>query len=164
MRTRRSARVVLFDTDERLLLCKVKDATVRAPGDPIPEIFWATIGGALEEGEDYVDAACRETFEETGIDDVDLGPWIWERELRLDWRGELVRSYERYFFARTRAADVVFDHLGAAERDVFQGYRWWSLEELRAAAEVETFRPPELLELVQSVIVDGCPPMPLRIA
>ncbi|MEV4014553.1 NUDIX domain-containing protein [Nonomuraea angiospora] len=63
---RPSARVVLIDDDDRLLLFSSRnqrDGTLR----------WYTPGGGLQPGENHRDAALRELREETGLTDVALG-------------------------------------------------------------------------------------------
>lgn len=164
MRQRDSARVLLVDGIGRLLLYCAEDRTVLVPGQPPPDRFWVTVGGAVEPGETFEDAARREVFEETGIRDMELGRWIWEREIVLDWRGDLVRSYERYFLASTPATAVTASNLNESEQDVFKGYRWWSAEELLEREPSETFKPPELPRRFHAVQTEGPPARPVRIA
>lgn len=164
MRQRESARVLLVDDKGRLLLYCAEDNTVLVPGQPPPGPFWVTVGGALEPGETFEDAARREVFEETGIHDMKLGQWIWERAIVLDWRGEVVRSYERYFLASTPTTAVTAAHLNESERDVFKGYRWWSAKELLEGERSEIFKPPELPQRFHTIQTAGPPARPLRIA
>ncbi|MET7329765.1 NUDIX domain-containing protein [Nonomuraea sp. NPDC005650] len=66
---RPSARVVLIDASDRLLLfsSRNRDGTLR----------WYTPGGGLQPGERHRDAALRELYEEIGLTDVALGPEVW---------------------------------------------------------------------------------------
>jgi 8-oxo-dGTP pyrophosphatase MutT (NUDIX family) len=56
----RSARVILLDASDRLLL--VRSATTHGQPDA-----WFTPGGGVEDGEDLASAAARELQEETGL-------------------------------------------------------------------------------------------------
>ena len=69
---RRAARVVLLDRENRVLLMHFREPNV-AP----PNVFWATPGGALDDGESWEQAALRELAEETGIHDVVLEGCAW---------------------------------------------------------------------------------------
>lgn len=164
MRQRDSARVLLVDGIGRLLLYCAEDRTVLVPGQPPPDRFWVTVGGAVEPGETFEEAARREVFEETGIQDLELRQWVWEREVVLDWRGELVKSYERYFLASTLATAVTASHLNASEQKVFKGYRWWSAADLLEGAGSVIFKPTELPQRFHAVLTEGPPAQPVRIA
>jgi ADP-ribose pyrophosphatase YjhB (NUDIX family) len=133
----------MLDEHDRLLMIKVQDASIVIPEEPVPDIFWTTVGGGLANGESYEQAAQREVFEETGIDEFCLGPWIWDRERTVNWRGEPRRVYERYYLARTMGGPVSFEHLLDGERDVFREARWWSVEDMATATD-EIFVPSGL--------------------
>ncbi|HEY3696993.1 NUDIX domain-containing protein [Phenylobacterium sp.] len=75
MRRRLTARVLLFDPLDRILLMRG-----RFEGAPDAERFWFTVGGGVEPGESLMQAAAREIAEETGLADVVLGPVVWLRE------------------------------------------------------------------------------------
>ncbi|MEU6718906.1 NUDIX domain-containing protein [Nonomuraea sp. NPDC046802] len=152
MRTRQSARIVLLDRDERVLMIQVRDdGVIVVPGQPVPELFWIPPGGGLEPGESFLDAARRELFEETGLSGVDWGPCLWTRDRNVHWSGEPVHVHERYFLARVRDdAAVSRDHLQPAERDTITGHRWWPQAELAAAEAI--LRPPGLPGLLADVV------------
>lgn len=80
MKVRRTARSILLDQHDRLLLIKVEDRTVFDPERPIAAFFWVTPGGEVQGGETYEEAARRELWEETGIEQADLGAWLWTQE------------------------------------------------------------------------------------
>lgn len=85
VRTRISARVVLLDSSDRVVLLKIEDPSVFNPLSPnTPRSFWTTIGGRVEDNESLETTARREVGEELGITDLILGPLIWEVHQTLD--------------------------------------------------------------------------------
>ena len=64
MRARPSARLILLDPQDRVLLFLFHHREGPLAGSR----FWATPGGSLEPSETYAQAAHRELFEETGIE------------------------------------------------------------------------------------------------
>jgi 8-oxo-dGTP pyrophosphatase MutT (NUDIX family) len=144
----------LLDTQGRLLL-------FRAPGTDAPFI-WFTVGGGLEPGESYEQAARRELSEETGLTDIPLGPWVWRR--RHVWRQDdrWYDSVERFFLVRTPSLNVNTEGFTALERLVIKEHRWWSVEEI-AAARTETFAPRRLAELLPPLVAGRIPSEPVDI-
>jgi 8-oxo-dGTP pyrophosphatase MutT (NUDIX family) len=147
VKVRQSVRVLLLDPDDRVLLVRVEDGSIVDPANPVPPVFWVTIGGGVKEGETDADALGREVFEETGIREFQLGPQLWQRDKVMDWRGEVVHVYERYYAGHVPRSDVVFDNLEPEEQTVFRGYRWWSAAEILADHN-ETILPPQLPRLL----------------
>jgi len=62
----RIARVFLFNSKRELFLQK------RGPNVDFPNLWDQSVGGHVDEGEDYLDAAKREMQEEIGLEDVKL--------------------------------------------------------------------------------------------
>ena len=57
---RPSARLILLDPRNRLFLFNVHDPAVFDPADPFHDPFWVMIGGLVDPGEGFVQAAVRE--------------------------------------------------------------------------------------------------------
>jgi 8-oxo-dGTP pyrophosphatase MutT (NUDIX family) len=158
---RPSARLILLDPDDRLFLFHVHDPGVFDPADPHSDPFWVMIGGFVDPGEEFADAAVREAREETAI--VVDGPvrWVWKRERRMSWRGKDVLHRERFFLGRTKRTEIDTSGLDERERSWTLGHRWWSAEEI--ASSKERFEPLDLAAQFQVLLKDGPPAEPVTI-
>ena len=137
MAREKTARVLLFDGENRLLLMKLElPDTVRDPGKPwLRSPFWVTLGGKMQEGEDVFSTARREIAEETGLENVAVGPAVWRGQQSLEIDGEIVELDETFVVARTRQASIGREGWTAGERDVIAEMRWWDLGELGEMGE-----------------------------
>jgi 8-oxo-dGTP pyrophosphatase MutT (NUDIX family) len=158
MRERRTARVVLLDPDDRVLLLKG-----RLPSAPDGPSFWFTAGGGLEEGESVLEAAAREVLEETGFADVALGPVLWRDEVVLaDIEGEERLFRQTYILGRTAGGPISRDGWQDYEHDLTDDARWWTLDEIVAAEEV--IYPIGFAELLAEALAGRVALEPLLIA
>lgn len=134
---KKTARVLLFDEEHRLLLMKIDPRdTVRDPSKPwLKPPFWVTLGGEMQEGEDVLSTAKRKIAEETGLENVAVGPAIWHGRQSLEINGEIVELDETFVVARTPQTSISRDGWTADERDVIAEMRWWELGELEATSE-----------------------------
>jgi 8-oxo-dGTP diphosphatase len=158
---RPSARLILLDPADRLFLFNVHDPRVFDPANPYFDPFWVMIGGFVDPGEDFADAAVREAREETAI--VVDGPvrWVWKRERRMSWRGKDVLHRERFFLGRTERTEIDTSGLDERERSWTLGHRWWRADEI--AASKERFEPLDLAAQLQALLKDGPPAEPITI-
>lgn len=153
-RERQAARVLLIDSDDRLLLMHHL-RTDRG-------FVWVPPGGGLEPGESPEKAAVREIAEETTLVLDTLGPCVWIRRSRLP--GEPVLHVEHFFVARVAAGvEISTDqNSDTAELAWLIGHRWWSLDEIQAAGDT-LFAPRDLGELVAPIIGGIMPSEPIAI-
>lgn len=144
MRTRPSARILLIDEEQRILLFRF----VFKQGALAGTEFWATPGGELIEGETFHAAACRELFEETGLL-IDV-PENHAEERAFEMvlpNGETVLAQERFYLVRLKDATIVTDYQTEDERDVMVEHKWWHIEELKTSTDrIFPLRLGDLLE------------------
>jgi 8-oxo-dGTP pyrophosphatase MutT (NUDIX family) len=147
--TRRSARVLLLDASDRLLLVQSGDA-------------WLVPGGGVEEGEGLAEAAARELCEETGLTvaPADLYPVAYTTgRADLGWASGLFR--DDFFVHRVISHQVDAAGLNELERQYYRGHRWWTQAEL--AATRETIYPANLAVLVADLIAGRLPATPIAL-
>src|SRR5688572_16271951 len=152
---RPTARGLLFDPDNRILRMKGRLPAARErPG------VWFTVGGGVEPGETYAEAAKREIVEETGIEDFSLGPVVWVREGVMLMPAPTLFK-EQYFVARCAGGDPVRKAWTEVEHDLIDDIRWWSLPELMTTAD-RVF-PPGLVGRLPPLLAGRVPKDPERI-
>ena len=134
---RATARVLLLDHRDRLLLLQANDSS----GDK----WWVTPGGGLIDGESFEVAAQRELQEETGLL-LPIGRWVWTRRHIHTWQGRRCDQYERFFVARTTE-----DCIAPIKADSYiLRHRWWSLSEIEQSRE--KFAPRRLALLLAPIL------------
>ncbi|MGU3502158.1 NUDIX hydrolase [Mycobacterium sp. C31M] len=146
--SRVSARVVLLDEDGRVLLFRGSDPA--RTDEPVPH-WWFTVGGAVEPGEELVDAAVREVTEETGLQvrPTDLFGPVWRREAIIDFNGAVMRSEEHFFVHRTRRFEPSTTGHNELERRYIAGHRWCDETMIgELVAKGESVYPLQLGELL----------------
>jgi ADP-ribose pyrophosphatase YjhB (NUDIX family) len=127
-------------------------------------LVWLLVGGGVQAGETYEQAAYREVVEETGVRDVSIDPCVWTQDkLVSDPNGELEMVVGRFFVGRVASGTPMsFSGHEPLEAVTMVGYRWFSHAEILARETDETFLPPGLGGLLGDVINDAVPtPVPL---
>ncbi len=152
MRIRPTARVLLIDEQQRLLLFHIHDKRALHPAYPDMRVYWITPGGGVDAGESFEETALRELWEEAGIRINTLGAcvWLYERILQGD-HGRILLQ-ERFFIAHISTALVSFANMLSYEQESHRAYHWWTRTELLQAQDA--FLPPNLPELMQPLF-DG---------
>jgi 8-oxo-dGTP diphosphatase len=150
VRLRKTAGAVLLDPAHRVLLFEFVMPPNFIGGT---RHFWATPGGAIDPGEDVLDAVAREVIEETGIKGVDIGDELWFGSNRIVLNGEPIETLERFFHLRSPTAQLGATNWTDLEKQIMRAHRWWTVPELIAAKE--TIFPPRFGYLVEHFLAHG---------
>lgn len=140
---RRSAKVILVDPVDRVLLFRGQD-----PSAPDQGAFWFPPGGGVGEKEDLHEAARREVLEEVGLDlsGRALGPVVLRRDVSFSFEGVPYQQEEAYFVVRVDRVEVDPAGWTDQERRAIADHRWWPVRDLIATDE--TIYPEGLGELL----------------
>ncbi len=154
-RVREAARVILLDDEDRVLLTRF------AHRDGVE--VWTTVGGGVEPGETYAEAARRELLEEAGLEVADVGSCIWTREHAIPHSVSFDLQRERFFVIRAPSFEPA-PRLSWAELEAegMTAIRWWRIDEILAARETR-FGPRRLGALLRELVRDGPPAEPLDV-
>jgi TDG/mug DNA glycosylase family protein len=146
-----AARALVVDEEGRTLLVQFRDDN--------GQVWWATPGGGIDEGEDIESALRRELAEELGLDDFELGPEIWTREHTFGWRGSILRQQERIWLVEVTHHEPAPRVDLAAE--LVADVRWWTPAEL--ATTTEQLVPRRMPELLKEMRTSGPPSGPIDV-
>jgi 8-oxo-dGTP diphosphatase len=158
VRLRPSARAIILDEDDRVLLCRFEFTR-----DGRQVVVWSTPGGGVEAGETLLAALRRELMEEVGLELSTDPPHVWHQEVV---RAGHIAGYDGlindYFLVRTVAftpRGSLTDEELAAEN--LTGLRWWTLAEIAGYQGSDLFGPRALGTLLAGLLADGLPDSPL---
>lgn len=145
MRRRPSARLLVMDTDGRVLLFRF----IHTKGALSGQDYWSTPGGAVEKGETFAQAGIRELWEETGIRVTNIGSEVARREFMLQLAdGQQVIADERYFLVQAEEKPLSRDGWTDLEVEVMAEHKWWSQAELARTAA--TVWPENLVAMLEA--------------
>lgn len=155
MQVRKTVRLLLLDPEGRVLLTQFDDPSLSETDGAGPRVFWATIGGRMEGGEDVMATAAREAFEETGQTNIEIGPVVWYGEQTLLVNDEPTYFKETFVVARTQDTALSDEHWTEDERLLVKDMRWLSIEDLKSTSE--TVFPETLPDLLPDIIAGRYP-------
>jgi 8-oxo-dGTP pyrophosphatase MutT (NUDIX family) len=164
LRIRSAARAIIIDPARRVLLVRWDFPDRPELGYPRMSV-WGMPGGGIEPDESVDTALRRELAEELGLDDVEIGPQVWERRhvipfLDGRWDGQ----HDRFFLVDVESFEPA-PRLSAEQlrAEYLVHIRWWTQDELMAFVPTETefFAPRRLPELITALLADGVPMAPV---
>jgi 8-oxo-dGTP pyrophosphatase MutT (NUDIX family) len=146
VRLRTGIRALVVDPNERIALVRFEFPA---------RSLWAAPGGGVEQGEDDTATLRRELREELGLELAEpLEACVWVRTHVFpmsSWDGQT----ERFYLVRTPPFAIRPALSAEALRDEgVTDLRWWTLEELDAATDVD-FAPRRLPTLLRELLRDG---------
>ena len=148
---RPAVRAAIVDRRQRLLLVKFVDS--------VGQVWWATPGGGVVEGESQEETLRRELQEEVGLTEFKLGPAIWVREPTFAWKGRLLLVREWIYLVRVEGHEPR-PTVDLRAEDVYD-VRWWTPGELEATNE--TLVPKRLAHFLRELLERGPPPAPIDV-
>lgn len=149
LRIRRTARVILLNDQDEILMIQHADTAPANPKQPERLTYWVPPGGGVEDEETYEAGAIRELMEETGVRVENLEGCIFKQALDLKYGIELVTSREHFFLARITGRPVPVRYKIAPEENIAD-FRWWPLQEIAGSEEI--FYPEGLIDLIEHVL------------
>jgi 8-oxo-dGTP pyrophosphatase MutT (NUDIX family) len=160
---RASARAIILDEDERVLLCRFVFPHPAVPNGA--QTVWAAPGGGIEPGEDGVSALRRELREETGLVLAADPPHVWHQVVvAADHAPGFDGIVNDYFLVRIAHfephGEFTEDQLAAEHLTAF---RWWTLAEISGYTGPDLFSPRDLAGPLTDLLTSGTPAEPVSL-
>jgi 8-oxo-dGTP diphosphatase len=158
VRLRPSARAIILDESDRILLCRFEFSR-----DERTIVVWAAPGGGVEPGDTLEAALRRELLEEVGLEFTGVPPHVWHQEVvRPGHAPGFDGVINDYFLVRTAAfspSGMLTESEIAAEN--VSGFRWWTHAEVDAYRGTDLFSPRCLAAALGGLLTDGPPRVPV---
>jgi 8-oxo-dGTP pyrophosphatase MutT (NUDIX family) len=152
---REAARVILIDERARVLLTSARD-----PDDGV--LVWFAPGGSVEPGETIEQTARRELSEEIeGPSDYQLTGPVWTRRSLHTFDGRKIDLREWYFVSWIAAGEVRDVRETGAGAKYFEGWRWWTLDELSTHEGEALLAPRRIAALLPPLLRGELPTEPI---
>lgn len=153
---RQAARVLLVDSQSRVLLFRFEDPVTAEP-------FWITPGGGLDEGESFEQAAVRELREETGIfaETTALSACVWTRTHDVRYGHHHFCQYEQFYLLRVSQSDIDTQGMLDYETRDLTEHRWWSAQDIQASQE--RFAPSQIGQRLEDLMTSSPPASPIDV-
>lgn len=137
-KVRNSIKIILLNSKSELLLLSTDDRSIKTSDGKYNGKFWQLVGGKIEDNETPLQAAKRELFEETGLQekDVTFGDVVWKGELDLNLKGIMTHINQCFIYAKTNKETVTLKNLTNEEKPVIKALEWLSLEEIKNSTDI----------------------------
>jgi 8-oxo-dGTP pyrophosphatase MutT (NUDIX family) len=159
-----SARAIILDEGDRILLCRFVFPHPAVPGPA--KAVWAAPGGGIESGEDRLTALRRELREEIGLEITAAPPHVWHQVVVAAGHAAGYDGIVNdYFLIRTNhfepRGELADGQLARAENLV--AFRWWQFSEIAGYTGPDLFSPRDLAASLAELLTAGTPAEPAQL-